>query len=90
MGLPDDRAARKAINEQMKKVTDKVAVLNEDLIHIILGVHCCLSDEKKVLAWLKTKNLNFGGIAPIKLINIGRAKKVRQFTDEAASQGRFD
>lgn len=86
----DEKQAFKTINEQMKKVTDKVAILDLDLIHIILGVHVCLGDEKKVLAWLKTKNPNLGGFAPIKLINSGRAKKVRAFTDAASREGQFE
>jgi hypothetical protein len=86
----DEKQAFKTINEQMKKVTDKVAILDLDLIQIILGVHVCLGDEKKVLAWLKTKNPNLGGFAPIKLINSGRAKKVRAFTDAASSEGQFE
>jgi len=86
----DEKQAFKVINERMKKVPDTIAVLDLDLIHIILGVHVCLQDEKKVLAWLKTKNPNLGGFAPIKLINSGRAKKVRAFTDAAASEGEFE
>lgn len=40
-------------------------------------------DDEKVKLWLETKNLNFGGCAPIDLINRGRAHKVREFIDDA-------
>lgn len=85
----DETAMRKSFEKILKKVPTTVAKLDEDLIHIILGVHVCLSDEKKVLAWLKTKNPNLGGVQPVQLINLGRAKKVRAFVDAASIKGEF-
>jgi hypothetical protein len=85
----DETQARKSFEKILKTVPTTVAKLDEDLIHIILGVHVCLQDEKKVLAWLKTKNLNLGGVQPIQLMNMGRAGKVRAFV-EAAIEERFN
>jgi hypothetical protein len=64
--------------------------LNLELIHIILGVHCCLQDEKKVLAWMYAKNFNLGGMAPVDLIRLGKIKRVLQFVNNAANKGEFE
>lgn len=85
----NETVMRKNFEKILKKVPTTVTNLNEDLIHIVLGAHVCLGDEKKVLAWLKTKNPNFGGIAPIVLMNMGKAKKVRDFVEAAANEGQF-
>ncbi len=84
MGMADHRAFKKSSDAHFKKVTDKVILFNKDVVEILLCVHVCLGDEEKVVAWMKTKNLNFGGIAPIKLINTGRAKPVLLFVQDAA------
>lgn len=38
-------------------------------------------DENKVMAWLFTKNHNFGGSAPAQVILAGRAHKVLSFIE---------
>jgi hypothetical protein len=68
--------------------TKKVEI-NFQLVEIILGVHCCLQDEKKTAVWMKTKNFNLGGFAPIDLILLGKGKRVLQFVNHAANEGGF-
>lgn len=88
MGMADDRQMKKIIQATYKNVPKDIIKLNEDLIHIVLGLHIFFSNEKKVLAWLKTKNPHFGGIEPVKLINMGKAKKIRQFIEDSL-EGNF-
>lgn len=57
--------------------------LTEVNLDIILGLHIIFSDYKKMIMWLTTKNLNFGGCAPLDLINSGRSKKVMEFINAA-------
>lgn len=57
--------------------------LDEDLIDIIIGLHCFFNDIKKVKLWLNTENLNLGGSTPIDLIQRGRSKRVRGFINSA-------
>ncbi len=40
-------------------------------------------DYKKARLWLITPNLNFGGIAPLKLYTMGKVEKVLQFIENA-------
>ena len=82
----DEIQLKKQLDKKLKLIPKNIGVLSEDFIEIILGVHVCLQDSKKVLAWLQVKNPNFGFIEPIKLINMGRVKKVRQFVDQAANE----
>lgn len=85
----DEIQIKKQFDKKLKLVPKNIGILSEDFIEIILGVHVCLQDTKKVLAWLQIKNPNFGGVEPIKLINMGRGKKVRQFVDNAANDGGY-
>ncbi len=68
----------------MTELKNSLAVVDKDLIEIILLIHCIFNCEKKTLFWLKTKNLHFGYIAPLKLIQLGKTKKVIQFVKAAA------
>ncbi len=78
----DETQTRKSMDKMLKQVTKKVIVLDENVIDIILSVHCQFQDTKKVLWWLKTKNPMFGNIEPIKLINLGKSKRVKQCVDD--------
>ena len=60
--------------------------LNETNIKIICKLNYFFNDYKKVETWLRTDNLNFGGIAPIFLINLERAHKVLQFIETALDE----
>ncbi len=60
--------------------------LSEELVHIVIALHIHFSDENKVFHWLRTKNLNFGNMSPVDLINRGRANRVHQFIVEAWEQ----
>lgn len=60
--------------------------INEKTIDIILGLHVYFNDIKKIKKWLTTKNPNFGNIAPLKLMQIGREKKVLEFINNALDE----
>lgn len=66
----------------MITTTPKIA-MSPLLIDIIISLHVTLQSEKKVCAWLLTKNLNFGGLAPIHLINVGKGSKVLEFVNDS-------
>ena len=57
--------------------------LDPTTCEIIVGLHVHFDDFNKMTSWLKAKNLNFGGCAPIDLINKGKGKKVLKFIDDA-------
>lgn len=66
---------------------NKTLPIDETVMEIIVGLHIVFQpDYGKMCAWLKTENLNFGGSAPIDLINSGRAKKVLQFIDSVDAE----
>lgn len=65
------------------KAADKIEI-TEDLIQIIVGLYCVWNDFKKVRAWLRAKNLNFGGFSPAYLIACGRSGRVLEFIEDAA------
>lgn len=64
-------------------MSEKISVyLDEEVCEIIQKVNDYFkNDYSKTALWLRTKNMNFGDIAPIKLIQFGKAKKVLQFID---------
>lgn len=62
--------------------------LDETTIEIVIGLHIFFDDYKKAKDWINTKNLNFGGVAPLELINRGRGKKVLQFINNALEEGK--
>jgi Protein of unknown function (DUF2384) len=43
-------------------------------------------DIRKVMVWLNTRNLHFGGSTPLKLIQEGRGHKVSRFVEIAAEE----
>ena len=57
--------------------------LDNQLVEIIVKVNSILNDYNKTRAWLTTKNLNFGDISPMRLIERGRGHKVLEFIDDA-------
>ncbi len=73
--------------ESLTKLKHHYVEMSVELIDTILILHCILQDEKKVDAWLKTKNPFFGNIAPLKLFQIGKGKKVYEFARCAADEG---
>lgn len=60
--------------------------LNETNIKIICKLNMFFNDYKKVEIWLRTDNLNFGGIPPCYLMSIGRDSKVLQFIEAALDE----
>jgi hypothetical protein len=42
----------------------------------VILAHVFFNDIKKVSAWMRAENLNFGGATPEKLIQLGRGKKL--------------
>lgn len=59
-------------------------------IDIILGLHIIFSDYDKMVCWLSTPNLNFGGASPVQLINKGRAHKVQEFINAAIERNEHE
>lgn len=57
--------------------------LKPESIAIVVLLHAFFSDEKKVYAWLTCKNLNFGNLSPLYLINVGRGNRVLEFIKDA-------
>lgn len=66
----------------MKKKYTGVPI-DQMFIEIVINLHVIFNDTKKVVAWLKTKNMNFGNYSPLYLLSIGRGKKVLQFIEAA-------
>lgn len=60
-----------------------IAEVNAELVEIILGVNTYFDDSAKTAQWLLTKNPQFGNIAPLRLIQIGRGNKVLYFVENA-------
>lgn len=58
------------------------ANISTQLIEIIIELHVIFQDYKKIEAWLKCDNLNFGGTSPINIINQGRGHKVLEFIQD--------
>ena len=42
------------------------------------------NDYAKTSFWLTTRNLNFGGQEPLRLIHMGRGQKILDFIEDAA------
>ena len=60
--------------------------LNETNIKIIVNLHWFFNDYKNVVKWLKTDNLNFGGIPPVILIENSRGSKLLKFIETALEE----
>lgn len=61
--------------------------LTEQSLEICGHLHAIFdNDYSKVMAWLTTKNLNFGGCSPLMLINRGRGHKVLEFVEDANNE----
>lgn len=58
-------------------------------LEIVVNLHAAFNDFKKMKFWLETKNPNFGNIAPIKLIALGRGHKVLNFIINALDEGNY-
>jgi hypothetical protein len=56
-----------------------------ELIEIVCLVQDHFKDHGKTWLWLGTDNMVFGGISPLKLIAMGRGKKVLQYIKDAKS-----
>lgn len=61
-----------------KKQLNRVLPLTEQNVHILFNLVNRLGVPKTII-WLKTKNLNLGGISPINLIHLDRGHKVLEF-----------
>lgn len=57
--------------------------LTAQSIEVVVKLTAVFNDAEKVKLWLITKNLNFGNISPLYLINCGRSHRVLQFIDAA-------
>ena len=55
--------------------------LNETNIKIICKLNYFFNDFKNVETWLRTDNINFGGISPCFLMSIDRSNKILQFIE---------
>ena len=69
--------------ESMTKLQTKAVIIDKLTIEIIINLHVYFSSYIKIYQWLTTENLHFGGVAPLKLIQIGKGKKVLQFIEDA-------
>lgn len=76
--------------KSLTELKHAICLMDEDTVEIVIGLHVILSDEKKIVKWLTTKNPFFGSIAPLKLMQIGRSHKVKQFVDMAVHEMRLD
>ena len=47
-------------------------------------------NKEKTLTWMKSKNANLGGMAPMHLIILGRGHKVEAFVDAMIEEGTSD
>jgi len=60
--------------------------LNETNIKIICKLNYFFNDFKNVETWLRTDNINFGGISPCFLMSIDRSNKILQFIETALDE----
>ncbi len=67
--------------------TLNLVTCNAMLMEIIVELHGVFGDYTdsfdKMSMWLRTENLNFGGVSPIDLILTGRGNKVLSFIQSA-------
>jgi hypothetical protein len=45
----------------------------------VIGAHIFFGDVKKVSAWLRMDNLNFGGCSPMRMIQLNKGKKLNDW-----------
>ena len=72
------------IPKEITTLKHKLMPINPTAVEIIVGLHVFFDDYEKICAWLETSNPNFGGTAPLRLMQLGRGSKVLQFIDDAA------
>lgn len=53
------------------------------IVEIVCRVNDFFRDYEKSATWLNTPNLNFGNLAPLFLIGVGRGHKVLAFIKDA-------
>lgn len=63
----------------MKREHPRSMIVNAKTMEIVVALHSIFHDFDKVSYWLRTKNLNLGGCAPLDLIHLKRADKVLEF-----------
>lgn len=78
--------AKATLPKELTNLKHLVALMDETTVEIIVELHVHFNDYKKVALWLRTKNMNFGNIAPLRLMQIGRQKKVLEFILSAAHE----
>lgn len=60
--------------------------VTETNIEIIVNLHAFFQNYQKIKLWLTTKNLNFGNITPLRLMQMGRSHKVLEFIINAIDE----
>jgi hypothetical protein len=75
--------AKTSLPKELTTLKHKVCLADEETVEIIVELHCFFNDCKKVAQWLETKNPMFGNIAPLRLMQVGRSRKVLEFIMQA-------
>jgi hypothetical protein len=65
-------------------------VIDATTIKIIIAVYSFFEDAEKTQLWLRVGNPMFGGVAPLKLMNMGRGKKVLKVIEESLAENSWE
>ncbi len=68
---------------ELTELQHPVMVCDAEAIEIVVNLHVFFDDYQKIFLWLTTKNPHFGDIAPLRLMQIGKGKKVLSFILQA-------
>ena len=55
----------------------------KQVVETVITLYEFFKDFEKVKEWIFAKNLNFGGVSPCELIQLGRGHKVLEFINNA-------
>lgn len=73
--------------KELTELTHKYVEFSVEFIKAVNQVEKFFDfDTEKTYLWFRTKNMNFGNIAPLKLFQIGRGHKVLQFIEDAQEE----
>lgn len=69
--------------KELTEVRFPLMTVDPTTMEIVVGLHVFFDDYKKMATWLVTRNPFFGNVAPLKLIQLGKSKKVLDFIEDA-------
>lgn len=65
------------------KLKNSLCAMDEDTVEIVVSLYGIFNDMHKVVLWLKAKNPAFGDLSPLRIMQLGRSSKVKDFVEMA-------